>query len=117
MSKEASVQSLEQLSNGFATGRYFDSGALPPLMVYEGINFALLVEEIIGNSSSPLLPFGAKGSPHLVKLVWVGALSAMGSVPAPCFYNVGLVIVGRSGVTWFEIEENMSRSEEGRHLC
>lgn len=113
--EEASFQGLEQVSNGFATGRYFDSGALPPLLVHEGIYFALFVVEIIGHISSPLLSFRAKGSSQLVKLVWAGTLSAMGSVPGPCFHNIGLVIAGGSEVGQIGVEKNMSRIE-GRHL-
>lgn len=115
--EEASFQGLEQVSNGVATGRYFDPNALPPLLVHEGIYFALFVVEIIGHTSSPYLSFRAKGSSQLVKLVWSGTLFAMGGVPGPCFHNIGLVIAGGSGVGWVGIEENVSRSDEGRHLC
>lgn len=98
MLEEASFQGLEQVSNGLATGRYFDPGALPPLLVHEGIYLALFVVEIIGHSSSPLLSFRAKGSSQLVKLVRAGTLSAVRNVPGPCFHNIGLVIEGRSTV-------------------
>lgn len=114
--EEASFQGLEQVSNGVATGRYFDPGALPPLLVHEGIYFALFVVEIIGHSSSPFLPFRAKRSSQLVKLVGAGTLSAMGSVPGPCFHNIGLVIAGGSEVGQIRVEEHVSWSE-GRHLC
>lgn len=96
--EEASFQGLEQVSNRFATGRYFDSGALPPLLVHKGIYFALFVVEIIGHISGPLLSFRAKRSSQLVKLVGAGTLSAIGTVPGPCFHNIGLVIVGGSAV-------------------
>lgn len=109
--EEASFKGLEQVSNGFATGRYFDPGALPPLLVHEGIYFALFVVEIIGHSSSPFLPFRAKRSSH-----GAGTLSAMGSVPGPCFHNIGLVIAGGSEVGQIRIEQHVSLSE-GRHLC